>query len=71
MERTTSRRKETAEFAEAEKNVRDTWVAACGGNEEVFTHQGKRYLYVWNPAKQEHGYLNLETDTVSEEAPWN
>jgi len=42
----------------------DEWVAACGGNETDFTYGGTRWLYVFNPAKQQHGWLNLDTDVV-------
>ena len=44
----------------------DVWVAACGGRETVFTHDGVEWLYVWNPATREHGYLNVGTDIVHE-----
>ena len=42
----------------------DRWVAACGGMEVSFLHNGTKWLYVWNPATGEHGYLNLDTDIV-------
>jgi hypothetical protein len=42
----------------------DTWVPACGGQEVPFTFEGTRWLYVWNPGRAEHGYLNLDNDRV-------
>ena len=42
----------------------DNWYPACSGLEKPFTVNGVRWLYVWNPAKQVHGYLNLDTDIV-------
>ena len=42
----------------------DRWVYACGGTELPFLYEGTRWVYVWNPAQQEHGYLNLDTDVV-------
>ncbi len=57
----------TAEYAQAQAENADRWVAACGGHEEPFTHDGTEWLYVWNPSTGDHGYLNLGTDIVSEE----
>jgi hypothetical protein len=42
----------------------DAWVPGGGGTETPFTHNGTRWLYVWNHARMEHGYLNLDTDIV-------
>lgn len=61
----------TAEYIQAEKERADRWVAACGGTEAPFAHNGEWYLYVWNPAREEHGYLHLGTDRVISEAPWD
>lgn len=48
----------------------DRWVAACGGREVEFLHHGIRWLYVYNHAQDAHGYLNLGTDIVQENAPY-
>jgi hypothetical protein len=70
-ERTTSRQQPTEEYAAALAERADRWVPACGGHEEAFLHNGTRYLYVWNPATEEHAYLNLDTDMpVEGRAPW-
>lgn len=68
-ERTSIRVNTTPEYAAAALARADRWVAACGGLEVPFTHQGTRYLYVWNPRQNTHGYLNLDTDIVEEEDP--
>ncbi len=60
----------TAEYINACESKADRWVAACGGHETPFFHNRTRWLYVYNPAKDEHGYLNLLTDIVQENAPW-
>ena len=59
---------ETA-YATAVAELRDSWVAACGGLEVPFTYNRTRYLYVYNPRRHEHGYLNLDTDIVQPEMP--
>jgi len=72
MERTTTREIiPSTEYLTAVKENADRWVAACGGSEEPFTHNGVRWLYVYNPRREEHGYLNMGTDIVQPEAPWN
>jgi len=43
------------------------WVPACGGLETPFTYNNTRWLYVFNWATQERGYLNLDTDIVEED----
>lgn len=40
---------------------------ACGGLEVPFTYQGTRWLYVWDSATREHGYLNLDTDIIHDD----
>ncbi len=60
----------TPEYAQALAERADRWVPACGGAEEPFTHEGVRWLYVWNPATGEHAYLNLDTDLAQHDAPW-
>ncbi len=64
MERFSNRVQVTAEYAAAELAKADRWVAACGGSEVPFTHNGKTFLYVFNFATGEHGFLNMGTDIV-------
>ena len=45
----------------------DRWVAACNGLERPFEYLGTRWQYVFNPATRCHGYLNLDTDIVSDD----
>ena len=60
----------TDEYFDAAINERDTWVAACGGKEEwTPSRSGRMYLYVWNPATGEHGWLN-QSDIVETESPY-
>lgn len=56
--------RQKAEYKQAVAGKKDTWVAGGGGSEEVFTRQGSRYQRVYNPKRQEHGYLDLGQDTV-------
>ena len=43
----------------------DQWVPACGGKETPYrTRAGRRVLYVYNPGRHEHGYLDMDTDIV-------
>ena len=59
------------EYDEAAKTMADRWVAAAGGLEVWTTaRSGRRYLYVFNFATQEHGWLN-ESDIVEMESPYN
>ena len=69
-ERFSRRVKTTAEYDRAVEEKADRWVAACGGVEEPFVHQTRTYLYVFNPASGEHGYLDIGTDIVHNTAPW-
>jgi hypothetical protein len=55
----------TAEYKLAVAQRADRWVAGCGGNEIPFTYNGRRWLYVFNPATCRHGYLDLDTDIVT------
>ena len=74
MEKTTRMNLHTrfsTEYAIAMAEKADRWVAACGGNEIPFTHEGTEWLYVYNCRTNEHGYLNLGTDIVQEHAPWD
>ena len=52
------------EYNRAVAEGADRWVPACGGTEVPFTVDGTRYLYVYNPAIGESGYLNLDTDVI-------
>lgn len=70
MERKTSNGPCTAEFLAAATMKADQWVPACGGLETPFLHNGTQWLYVYNHASEEHGYLNLSTDIVQGNAPW-
>ena len=56
----------TAEYAEAVENKLDAWVPACGGHEEPTFG----FLYVFNPATVEHGWLDLSTDIVQFTSPY-
>lgn len=53
-----------AEYKSAVAGKRDTWVVANQGKEPVFTHNGGRFQYVFNPKTGKHGYLDLGTDMV-------
>jgi hypothetical protein len=55
---------EMMDFWFAQNNLLDRWVIACGGTEVPGISRGRRYIYVWNPAMREHGYLDILTDTV-------
>lgn len=57
---------DTDAYAQAVANNENRWVAACGGRELPFIHNGTEWLYVFNPATGEHAYLNLGTDIVQE-----
>jgi hypothetical protein len=52
------------EYWKAVENREDRWVVACGGSETPFLYDRTPWLYVFNPARHEHGYLNLLTDVV-------
>ena len=56
--------KQTDEYTLAVAENADRYVPACGGMETVFQHNGTRWLYVFNPYRRQHGYLNLDTDIV-------
>jgi hypothetical protein len=65
------RQRQRAEYDEAVSNRSDRWVAACNGLELPTLFEGTRWLYVFNPARGEHGYLNLDTDLVQAECPFS
>ena len=58
------------EYRIAEAAKADRWVPGNGGREEPFTYNGIRYLWVWNPARGEHAYLNLDTDIIEQHPPF-
>jgi hypothetical protein len=64
--------RERAQVLQREPQGRpDTWLPACGGTEQPFTCKGRRLLYCWNPARDEHAYLDLDTDLfLSNEEAW-
>lgn len=61
------------EALEAGQNRADRWVAAAGGA-EMPTYSSKRrawFLWVFNPAKCEHAWLNLDRDMLECENPFH
>lgn len=58
------------EYAEAVLGEHDRWVAACGGMESPMETPHGRWLYVFNPGRQRHGWLNMGTDLVQTESPF-
>jgi hypothetical protein len=58
------------EYRTAVTGRHDTWVPACGGLEPVSLINGRRIQYVFNPARGEHGWLDLDTDLVSMDPPY-
>jgi hypothetical protein len=72
MEWTTEQRKAAvAEYKAAQRLNADCWVAACGGQEEpTKARNGTTYLYVWNPAQEQHGWLDMGTDIVQLDDPY-
>jgi hypothetical protein len=54
------------EYAAAVAIEADVWVAACGGTEVPCGG----YLYVFNPSTRATGWLNLGTDIVENENPF-
>lgn len=55
------------EYNAAVATQADTWVAACGGTEVPCGG----YLYVFNPATRETGWLNIDSDIVEMENPFS
>lgn len=39
-------------------------VPACGGTEQTFTVNGRRWLYCWHPRSGRHAYLDVDNDRV-------
>jgi len=53
------------EYSRAVATKANRWVPGCGGREvEYLNKSGVRVLYVFNPATQQHGWLNLDSDIV-------
>lgn len=43
----------------------DNWLPACNGTETPFiARSGKRMMYCWNPATDQHAYLDLNCDMI-------
>jgi len=61
--------KRIREYQNAVVSLRDTWVPACGGLESPFEKNGRRWLYVYNPGQDCHGYLDLGQDIVFDRLP--
>jgi len=60
------------EYKLAARLTADTWVPACGGLEiPAKSRNGSTYLYVYNHATEQHGWLNMETDVVETDNPFN
>lgn len=58
-----------AEYEDAIRTYADRWVPACGGNEPVMIINGRRWQYCFNPHLRKHGWLDLETDLISDVDP--
>lgn len=56
--------KHRTEYEIARIENADRWVPANGGTELPFTMHGRRFLYVYNHATGENGYLNMDQDIV-------
>jgi len=56
---------QTSEFYFARISNANRWVPACGGTETPFkSRSGITLLYCWNPATNQHAYLNVDTDII-------
>lgn len=63
--------KNKKEYREAVDAMADRWVPACGGLEEpTLSRAGRRYLYVFNPATNEHAWADVETALLVFEDPY-
>lgn len=47
----------------------DRWVTAACGTEVPVIRGGRWYLYVFNPGRIVHGWLDIGTDTVATDGP--
>jgi hypothetical protein len=45
----------------------DYWLVGCGGSEQPVLFNGRWLLYMWNPGRQKHGWLDIDTDIVEED----
>lgn len=60
----------TETYQRAETMKADLWIPACGGTETpAKARDGRTYLYCWNAAREQHGWLDLGTDIVTLEDP--
>jgi len=59
--------KHELEYWDAVSGNEDRWVRASGGTEEPFFKDGKKYLYVYNPALRKHAYLDVGSDIILSE----
>jgi hypothetical protein len=60
----------TMTYDEAIDQNADVWVPGCGGIEVPQVTREGTFLYVYNPFRDEHGWLNCETDIVQLESPY-
>lgn len=59
------------EYWRAVEGCYDVWVTGCEGKEiPTRSRDGRTFLYMFNPARREHGWLNLETDIMESESPY-
>ncbi|MHA2265152.1 MAG: hypothetical protein ACXAEN_22385 [Candidatus Thorarchaeota archaeon] len=59
------------EYDKAVLGNENKWVVACGGQEvPTKAKNGRVYLYVFNPATQGHGWLDMGTDIVQLDDPY-
>lgn len=49
----------------------DHWIPACGETEPIFTVNGRRWQYCWNPATGQHRYLDVSTDRIVDNAQFH
>ena len=42
----------------------DEWVPASGGIEPVFTCEGRRFQWCYNPKQQKHAYYDVDRDLI-------
>ena len=55
---------QVAEYHMAVSARADIWVPAGGGNETPFLHGGEKWLYVYNPGRNAHGFLRMNEDVI-------
>ena len=55
----------TTEFFTAVRDRLDVWVPAASGHETpTLQRDGRRLLYVFNPARGEHAHLDVDLDVI-------